>query len=130
MNTERHERIATLAEQARQDRATFDPPVDPPDEQRAVRLLRNGVGPAVGLYIEAHATNGPGRFSPAELSRLERAMNDWLTLYARCYDVSIDAEFTVREVAELLLETHNIKDTAQLLTQVPRRATGHPSTNG
>ncbi|RRJ29203.1 hypothetical protein [Halocatena pleomorpha] len=130
MNTERHERIATLTEQARQDRAAFEPPADPPDEERAVGLLRNGVGPAVSVYIEAHATDEPARFDPGELSRLERAMNDWLTLYARCYDVSIDAEFTVREAAELLLETHDIKDTAQLLTQVPPRARNNTGTNG
>lgn len=130
MATERHERIATVADRAHRDRKTFEPPTDPPDEEQAIGFLRDGVGPVVGLYIEAHTTDGPARFSAAELSLLERAMNDWLTLYARCYDASINADFTVREAAELLLDTHDITDTAQLLTQIPTRATDHTGTNG
>lgn len=130
MATDRHERITTLADRARRDRTTFKPPTDPPDEEKAFEFLQDGVGPAVGLYIETHTTDAPARFSRAELSLLERALNDWLTLYARCYDASIDADFTVREAAELLLDTHDIKDTAQLLTRIPTRATDHTRTNG
>lgn len=48
-------------------------------------------------------------------------MNDWLTMYARCYGVDLDADFTVREAAEVLLRTHDVVDTAQLLTCVPER---------
>lgn len=129
MDTEPHERIATLADRAHRDRETFEPPTEPPDEERAMAFLQDGVGPAVGLYIEARTADEPVRFSPIELSLLEQAMNDWLTLYAQCYDVSIDADFTVREAAELLLDTHDIKDTVQLLTQTPPRA-DHTSPNG
>lgn len=129
MATELHDRIATLADQARRDRETFEPPTEPPDEEQAVAFLQDGVGPAVGLYIEAHTGDDPDRLSPTELSLLKRAMNDWLTLYARCYGVSIDADFTVREAAELLLDTHNIQDTAQLLTQTPPHATDHTDTS-
>ena len=81
--SELRERIDALADRARTDRRDFEPPTDPPDE--------------------------------------ERALNDWLELYARCHGRSIDAEFTVREVAELLVETHDLADTAQLLTGVPAR---------
>ena len=35
--------------------------------------------------------------------------------------VDIDAGFTVRTAAELLLETRNVRDVAQLLTDVPER---------
>ncbi len=128
MATELHERIATLADRAHRDREAFEPPTEPPDEERAVAFLRDGAGPAVGLYIEAHTGDEPARLSPTELSLLERAMNDWLTLYARCYGASIDADFTVREAAELLLDTHDITDTAQLLTRTPPRATDHTGT--
>lgn len=56
-----------------------------------------------------------------EFELLHRAMNDWLTMYARCYGVDLDADFTVREAAEVLLRTHDVVDTAQLLTCVPER---------
>lgn len=130
MSTEYHDRIVALADRARRESEAFEPPPEPPDEEKALLFLREGVGRAVGLYIEAHTAAGPARFTPAELSLLERAMNDWLGLYARCYDVSIDADFTVRECAQLLLDTHNIKETAQLLMRVPDRANEQPTTNG
>ncbi|NEU56831.1 hypothetical protein [Halorussus sp. MSC15.2] len=114
------DRIDALAERARGDRRAFDPPADPPDEERALRYLRDGVGDAVSVYVEART----GEFAPLdveEMDRLERAANDWLELYARCYGRNIDAEFTVREVAELVVDTYDIADTARLLTGVPER---------
>jgi hypothetical protein len=60
-------------------------------------------------------------FTEAELAALEDAMNRWLECYTRCHGVALDAEFTIREAAELLLETRNVVDTAQLLTRVPER---------
>lgn len=117
--TEYRERIDALAEQARRDLESFEPPSSPPDEERAMEFLRSGVGPAVGIYIDAHTGGDHVRFPPTELERLDRAMNDWLVLYARCYGVEIESEFSIREVAALVMETHDIKDTAQLLTQVP-----------
>lgn len=113
-------RIDTLAQRARRDREAFEPPTDPPDERRAMEFLRKGVGPAVWVYVDAR-TGEWERFDPDEFARLERAMNDWLELYAACYGRSIRAEFTVREAAELLLDTRNVKDVAQLLTHVPAR---------
>ncbi|WP_115862648.1 hypothetical protein [Halorussus litoreus] len=118
--SEFRDRIDALAERARADRRAFDPPADPPDEERAIRYLREGVGDAVQVYVDART----GDFVPlddAEMTRLERATNDWLELYARCHGREIDAEFTVRVVAETILDTRDVVDTAQLLTGVPAR---------
>jgi hypothetical protein len=114
------ERIAELSERSRRDREAFDPPSDPPDEDRALSYLTDGVGSVVGLYVEARTGEGVG-FDPAEFALLERALNDWLELYAACYGADIQADFTVREAAELLVETHSLRDTALLLTRVPER---------
>lgn len=113
-------RIEALAERARADRAAFEPPADPPDEARATAYLRDGVGDAVSLYVEARSGEYVA-LSERELSALHRAVNDWLELYALCHGVEIDAAFTVREAAELVVATHDLRDTARLLTGVPER---------
>lgn len=113
-------RIRDLADEAQEARRTFEPP-DAERDERALRYARDGVGPVVGLYIEAHTAQWDVAFSAEELRLLHRALNDWLTLYARCYDVDLDAAFSIREAAEVLLKTHNVRDTAQLLTCVPPR---------
>jgi hypothetical protein len=114
------DRIETLAERARRDREAFEPPPDPPDEAAAMSYLTEGVGDVVALYIEAR-TGEKVRFDDAEFVLLERALNDWFELYAACYGVDLDAAFTVREVAELVVETHSIREAALLLTRVPER---------
>jgi hypothetical protein len=114
------DRIDDLAAQATRDREAFDPPEHPPDEERAMEFLRQGLGPLVALYLDAH-TAGEVEFSAAELEAFHRATNDWLSLYARCYGVEMSPDVTIRRAAEVLMETHNIHDTAQLLTQVPPR---------
>ena len=114
-------RIDDLAASARRDRADFSPPDDPPDEERAMVYLREGFGQAVWCYVDAR-TNGFDHIDPDEFEALEGAMNDWLECYAACYGHDIDAEFTIRKAAELLLETHNVRDTAQVLTHVPDRS--------
>lgn len=114
---DRHERIEALADRAREERAAFDPPEEP--DERALSYLREGFWPVLEVYIEARS-NGQ-RLSRREHDALEDALNEWLELYALCYGVGIDAEFSVREAAELFVETHNVRDTAQLLTYVPRR---------
>jgi ABC-type uncharacterized transport system involved in gliding motility auxiliary subunit len=124
------DRIFDLADRARHDHEEFVPPQSPPDEEKAMEYLRSGLGPTIGLYIEARAGDELVRFSSVEMSLLEQAMNDWLSLYAQCYETPLEAEFTVREAAELLIETHNIRDTAQLLTQIPASPSGNTSTNG
>lgn len=124
-SSEYADRIAALARRARRARETFVPPADPPDEERALECLREGFGPTVALYVEARTGGGdPVAFSGGEFDALERAVNDWLELYAACHGVAIDAEFTVREAATLLVQTHDVRDTAQLLTRVPERDGG------
>ncbi|MFC7044991.1 hypothetical protein ACFQH6_05730 [Halobacteriaceae archaeon GCM10025711] len=115
------DRIAPLAEQARRDRNRFQPPAELPDEERAMSYLRDGVGPVVSLYVEARTGGRLAPFSRVEMALLQRAMNDWLELYALCYGTELDADFTVREAAKLLMQTHNVRDTAQILTRVPDR---------
>jgi hypothetical protein len=119
--TEPETRIERLARRARRDREAFDPPADPPAEDEAMTYLREGVGPAVAVYVEARTGDDLVRFDPATFEDLEGAMNTWLELYAACHGVEIDASFTVREAAELLVETHNVRHVAELLTRVPDR---------
>ncbi|MCU4925539.1 hypothetical protein OB905_06000 [Halobacteria archaeon AArc-dxtr1] len=112
--------IAALARRAQRDRETFDPETATPTA--ADTYLREGVGPAVWLYVEARTGGRLVPFSSAELDALRGAMNGWLELYVRCHGSSIDAEFTLREAATVLVETRNVFDTAQLLTRVPDRS--------
>ncbi|RQG90119.1 hypothetical protein EA462_09000 [Natrarchaeobius halalkaliphilus] len=112
-------RIAALERRALRERASLDAADLESDE--ATRFLRDGAGQAIWLYVEGRTGGRMVRFPPAEMRALECAMNAWLECYTRCYGVELDAEFTVREAAELLLETHNIVDVAQLLTGVPSR---------
>ncbi|WP_423750584.1 hypothetical protein [Salinirarus marinus] len=114
------ERVRSLAAEAHEERESFDPPESPPAPDRALDYLQEGLAPVLSLYIESR-TGDYVAFSEAEWVLLERALNDWLECYARCYGVAIDAEFSVREAAELLVETHDLRDTAQLLTRVPER---------
>ena len=114
-------RIHELAERATRDYSTFEPPSNPPDEERAMKLLREGFGPAVSLYVEARTGGLMVHFPPAEYHALEGAMNDWLELYTACYGVEAEHDVPVREAAELLVDTHNIRDVAQILTGVPER---------
>ncbi|WP_128478416.1 hypothetical protein [Halorussus pelagicus] len=114
------DRIDALAARAREDRREFDPPANPPAEERALTYLRDGVGEVVAVYVETRT----GEFAPldrAEMSDLETALNDWLELYARCHGRAIDAEFTVREVAELVIKTRDVVESARLLTAIPER---------
>ena len=115
------QRIQDLADAATEDCAAFEQPADPPAEERAMGILREGFGPAVSLYVEARTGGMMVHFPPEEYHALENAMNDWLELYAACYGVDIESNVTVREAAELLVDTHNVKDVAQILTGVPER---------
>ncbi|NHN58427.1 MULTISPECIES: hypothetical protein [Halorussus] len=119
--SEYRDRIDDLAARARADRRAFDPPADPPDEERAVAYLRDGVGDVVSVYVEART----GEFAPLdadEMEGLERALNDWLALYARCHGRAVDPELTVREVAEtVVMDTYDLVDAARIHTGVPGR---------
>ena len=123
--TDVEERVETLAERATRYRRQFTPPDDPPDEERALRYLRDGVAEAVSVYVGARTGEGdPTRIPPGPFGRLEGALNEWLELYAACYGRDIDAEFTVREAAELVVATHDLRAAARLLTKVPPREEG------
>ncbi len=113
-------RIDALYERATAERAAFEPPDDPPDDERARRYLREGVAPALAVYVEAR-TGERVRFDPDAFDRLERAMNASLECYAGCYGVDLDAEFTLRAAAEALLDTHDVGAVARVLTKVPAR---------
>jgi hypothetical protein len=114
-------RIGDIADEATADCAAFEAPADPPDAERAMEYLREGAGPAVSLYVEARTGGNMVHFPPDQYHALEGAMNDYLELYAACYGVDVTAEYALREAAELLIDTHNIKDVAQILTGVPER---------
>jgi hypothetical protein len=120
MPSQYSDRIDALAADAERARESFDPPVDPPDEARAMAFCRDGVGEAIAVYVDARSGEWD-RFGEEEFDRLERALNDYLELYARCYGVEIDAEYSVRTAAEALLDTHDITDVARILTGVPDR---------
>lgn len=115
------ERVRTLAARAARDRAAFEPPAAPPDEERAMEYLRDGAGQAIALYVHARTGGRTVPFTGEQLSALREAMNTWFSLYARCYGVSLDAEFTVHQAAEALLDTRNVADAARILTGVPPR---------
>lgn len=116
------DRIAELADSARDDVESFQPPEHPPQEAEAMEYLRDGVGPIIVVYIQGRTGGDPAPFSETEFALMERALNDWLELYARCYGEVVETDVTVREAAELLLDTRNVKDVAQILTRVPPRA--------
>jgi hypothetical protein len=122
MASEHWDRIAALADQARRDVDQFDEPDRLPNEEQALTYLKSGVAEVIAVYVEGR-TGEYAEFDDVEMALLERSLNDWLTLYARCYGTTIDAAYTVREAAELVIETHNLRDTARLLTSVPPRDT-------
>lgn len=117
------DRIETLVEQYRADRQAFDQPADPPAKQRAMTYLREGLGPTVMVYVDARANDWGVEFSATEFELLHESLNGYLSLYAACYGVEMDPDFTVRKAAELLIDTHNIEDVAAMLTTVPDRHT-------
>lgn len=116
-------RVDDLAAAAREATATFEPPADPPDEDESSRIVREGVGPTVSLFVEIRTGGRSVYLSPEYYDRLEGAMNEWLERYAACYGVDLDADFEIRTAAQLLVDTHNARDVAQILTGVPERAT-------
>jgi len=118
-------RIEDLRAQYRRDREAFEAPADPPAADEAMEYLREGLGPVVMVYVDARSNDWGVEFSRAEFDALHEALNGYLELYTRCYGVELDADFSVRAAAELLLETHNIRDVAAMLTQVPEETDGH-----
>jgi len=110
-------RVDNLHEIAEAARSAFEAPDDP--EERALAYCRHGLWPVLAVYVDrrgAHAQLGQPHHD-----RLESALNTWLELYARSYGADVVVDFSVREAAELFVSTHNVRDVAQLLTDVPER---------
>lgn len=114
-------RIEDIAAEATAATESFEPPATIPDEERAMSYLRDGVGPAVSVFVEARTGGTMVHFPPNEYHTLEGAMNAYLDLYGACYGVDLEPEYQLREAAQLLVDTHNVFDVAQILTGVPDR---------
>lgn len=114
------QRIRELAADARRARVRADATDQQDQSPRAcaTEAARDGLGPVIALYVEARAGDHSG-FSATEMDQLHRATSDWLAVYAACYGVEIEPDVTVREAAEVFIDTHNVRETAALLTQVP-----------
>ncbi|MGZ0746268.1 hypothetical protein [Haloparvum sp. AD34] len=80
---------------------------------------RDGLGPVLAVYVKARSSDEPVQFSQAELDLLHRATNDWLVVYARQRGADVDPDATVREAAELLVDTHDVVDVAAQLVGLP-----------
>ena len=115
------ERIDALTARASRERDSFAvDPEDVPAEEQAMEYLRNGFGPTIWCYVDAR-TGDWESLSESQMACLDHGTNDWLTVYARCHGTEIDLDVSVRSAAELLIETRNVRDTAQLLTGIPPR---------
>lgn len=90
-------------------------------EAAALIAARDGLGPVIAVYVAARTGDERVRFSASELQQLHRATSDWLAVYAGCHGIDADPDVTVREAAELLVDTHDVTDVAALLTGVHRR---------
>ncbi|MFB6202430.1 MAG: hypothetical protein ABEI98_10525 [Halorhabdus sp.] len=112
-------RVAALVERARRARSSFLPPAEPPDRDRAVEYLRDGVGPTVALYREASEEDGSDRLSAVESRQLDRALNEWFELYAACYGEFLDTTVTVPEVTAELDDGQTLQVTARQVTGIP-----------
>ncbi len=119
MASEHRERIERLAERARRERETFDPPATVPAPKRGQQYLQDGVGELVSLYIDGRSGGSFAAFSEREWELLHRALDDWLQLYARCYGQELERGFQIRTLTELVLDTHNLHDAVVMATKVP-----------
>ncbi|MFB6177847.1 MAG: hypothetical protein ABEI99_12040 [Halobaculum sp.] len=113
------DRIRDLHEQYQTDLAAFSTPDDPPDTEQATTYLREGVGPAIAVYVDARAGDRGVTFTDSEFDRLHETLNGYLELYTRCHGETVECDWTVRVAAELLLDTGNVQDVAVMLTRVP-----------
>ncbi|MFC3958755.1 hypothetical protein [Halovivax cerinus] len=114
-------RILALARRAERDRRRCESDGHASVADPEGRYLREGAGHAIWLYVEGRTGGRFVQFSPAEYDALEGAMNDWLACYARSRGVDLDPAFTLRTAAELLLETRNVHDVAEVLIDAPTR---------
>ncbi len=86
----------------------------------ALEFIREGFGPTVSIYIESRTGGRFVHFSDEEFRRLEYAMNTWLELFGLWHGVELELDYTVREAAKLLIDTHSARDAAELLIEKRR----------
>lgn len=115
------ERIDDLAAEARTASDSFVPPASPPDEQRATEIAREHVGPVVSTFVEIRTGGRSVYLDPETYDSLESTMNVWLERYAACYGVDLEPDSQLRTAAQLMVDTHNARDVAALLTGIPER---------
>jgi hypothetical protein len=116
------QRVEDQAERVREEREAFDPPADfEAAEDCAKRLCRDGIGPTILIYVEGRAGGELVAFDEETFDQLERTLNEWLALYARCYGVDADPDVTIRAAAEVFVDTHSATHAAEILTGVPER---------
>lgn len=111
-------RALALRERAREARAAFEPPADPPAHERALAFARDGVGEAAAIYVDARSEDSWVYFDEDAFDALEDGLDTYLELFAACYGTDRDVEVSVRTAAETLLDTHDAVDTAAVLTGV------------
>lgn len=120
MSSHLEPRIRQLATEAREIRESTTTAENDPDlDLTPLAAARDGLGPVLAVYVEARAGDEPVRFEQTELDLLHRATNDWLVVYARQRGVDADPNVTVREAAELLIDTHDVVDVAAQLVGLP-----------
>lgn len=116
---DRIERLAAAARRKEQEVDARDAEAEDVDVETADRVVREGLGPTVSVYVE-HRTGGSlAPFTEDDLRTLEDAMNTWLQVYCRCYGMDAEFDYTIREAAEVLVETHDARAVAEVLTKVP-----------
>lgn len=117
-------RVDDLLERARAANEAFVPPAEAPSrpdpDERALAYCRRGLWPVIAAYLDRRSAGA--RLGQPHHDRLAEALDTWLALYARCYGVEIDPDCSVRQAAEVFVATHNVRDVAQLLTDVPPRS--------
>ncbi|MDS0284143.1 hypothetical protein [Haloarcula onubensis] len=119
MATAYEDRIRELDAHAREFATVLDP--DPPDDELAADVVRLGVGPTVALYCEARTGADWHRFERQQFRRLQATFDRWLACYGACYGVDLSGSYSLRTAAELLVDTHDARAVAAVLTGVPGR---------
>lgn len=117
-DSEYEARAFALCSRASDDLRSFEPPTDPPAIERALEYARDGVGDAVAIYVEARTEDSWVYFDEDAFDALESALNTYLDLFAACHGVERESAVPVRTAAETLLDTHDVVDTAAVLTDV------------
>lgn len=112
------DRVTAVATEAASAREAVEV-ADSADPNAALNALREGFWPVLRVYIDARRTGV--RLDPGEQAALDQAVGDWLHVYAAHHGQNVDPDVPVREAAEAFLDTHNIGDTAAILTGVPER---------